>query len=73
MPYAPRVRITRVAGRLQDPFDFLAEMLSPPPLPSDEEVDLILAHTPNEQLIIDMDKQSSGEYVAAGILIPRPF
>jgi hypothetical protein len=73
MPYTPRVRVAKVAGRLQDSFDFLAEMLSPPPLPSDDEIALILAKTPNEQLIIDMDKQSNGEYVAAGLLIPRPF
>jgi hypothetical protein len=71
MPYAPRVRITKVAGRLQDPFDFLAEMLSPPPLPSDDEIELILAHTPNEQLIIDMDKRPNGEYMPANLLVPK--
>lgn len=73
MPYAPRVRVTRVGGKLQDPFDFLAEILSPPPLPSEEEIELILARTPNEQLIIDMDKQPNGEYIPTHFIIPRPF
>ena len=70
MEHRPRVRITKVGGSLRDPFDFLAEMLSPPPLPNEDEIALILARTPNEQLIIDMDKRN-GEYFATRVYAPR--
>ncbi len=70
MPHPPRMGITRVAGRLQDPFDFLAEILSPPPLPDDEELSLILAKTPPEELIIGLDKQPNGEYVPTHLIVP---
>lgn len=68
MSYIPRVRLARVGGKLQDPFDFLAEELSPPPLLSDDEVALILAHNPPENLIINMDKQSNGEYLPTNLI-----
>lgn len=71
MPYVPRIRVTKVHGRLQDPVDVLMEMFQPPPLPSEEEVELILARTPPEQFIIEMDKQPNGEYIAAGLIVPR--
>jgi hypothetical protein len=71
MSHLPRVRAANVAGRLQDPYDFLAEMFSPPPLPNDAEIALILARTPPEDLIIGMDKQPNGEYSPTHFILPR--
>lgn len=67
--YAPKIRMTRVAGRMQDPYDFLAEMISPPPLPSDDEIALILAKTPPEDIVVGMDRQPNGEYLPANIIV----
>lgn len=55
----PGVRAMKVGGRLRDPLDFLAEMFSPPPLPNDDEIALILASAPPEDITIEMSKQSN--------------
>lgn len=68
MSYAPRIRTVKSpGGTFRDPFDLLEELLTPPPMLSDNEIALILAKAPPEDLIINMSKTADG-YVPDSVI-----